>query len=133
MKIVNVMLLVMVLIISGCTQASVASNNISVLADDFRINRRIVFYNSWLGEYMLVIEGRCSLEVDDYDSQLELTCKIGDNEYNKHYLGLSGQVTYFAEQIEVADVDTYHYNVIFRPSTIIPDIDYDAKVDEEYE
>ena len=48
--------------LAGCERdADVASRNLSVAADMFEINRRIVFYNGITGEYMLVIEGLCAL------------------------------------------------------------------------
>jgi hypothetical protein len=36
---------------------------------------------------------------------------------------LSDNVTYFAEQLEGAEVGTYHYRVIFKPEVILPDVD----------
>ena len=115
------------LALSGCSQADTASRNISRAADQFEIERRIVFFNGITDTYLLSIEGLCSMTADNLDSQLEVTCKTGPTEYRKHYLGLSDNVSYFSEQIEGADVDPYHYKVIFRPSTIIPDIDLDVK------
>ena len=106
-------------------QADVASYNISKDADNFRINRRIVFYNGITDTYMLTIEGLCSLGNNDPLGKLTVTCKTGPNEYKKHFLGLSDNVTYFVEQLESADVSTYRYKVVFRPATIIPDIDLD--------
>ena len=112
----------------GCqSDASVASYNLSQDADMFRINRRVVFYNGITNEYILVVEGKCSIKADTTDKQLELTCKTSDTTYKKHFLGLSDNVTYFAEQIEPIQADPYHYRVIFRPSTIIPDIDLQVK------
>lgn len=108
---------------SGCTDADVASYNLSKAADQFQINRRIVFYNGVTGEYMLTIEGLCSLGNADPAKELSVTCKTGDASYKKHFLGLSDNVTYFAEQIDSAGVSKYFYKVIFKPSTIIPDID----------
>ena len=35
------------------------------------------------------IEGLCSINVDGLDSQLEVTCKVGDDEFKKHFLGIS--------------------------------------------
>lgn len=116
--------------LAGCdTDAKVASRNLSQAADMFEINRRIVFYNGITGEFMLNIEGRCSIEVDNQDKQLEVTCKTGDSEFKKHFLGLSDNVTYFAEQVEGAAASKYHYRVVFKPQSIIPDIDVrgDAK------
>ena len=110
-----------VALISGCSRdASVASHNISEAADNFQINRRIVFYNGITDKYMLTIEGKCSIEVDP--KKLAVTCKTGDTTYKKHYLGISDNVTYFVEQLESAGVDTYHYKVVFKPESIIPDI-----------
>lgn len=109
-------------IASGCTtDAQVASHNISKAADMFQINRRIVFYNGITNSYMLAIEGRCSIEPTD--KKLMVTCKTSPTTYKKHYLGLSDNVTYFAEQLEDADVSTYRYKVIFKPVSIVPDVD----------
>jgi len=71
---------------------------------------------------MLSIEGRCSIEADAADNQLEVTCKTGPDEYKKHFLGLSDNVTYFVEQLGSAQVDVYHYEVIFKPESIVPDV-----------
>lgn len=106
----------------GCTDAEVASRNLSQAADNFEINRRIVFYNGITGDYILNIEGRCSLR--DQGNQLEVTCKRNSREYIKHFLGLSDNVTYFAEQIGTADVSVYHYRVTFKPQVILPDVDF---------
>lgn len=102
--------------------AKVASYNISKAADNFEIDRRIVFYNGINGEYMLTIEGRCSIE--DQTTQLEVTCKVGPNAFKKHFLGLSDNVTYFAEQQETADVSVYHHRITFKPQSILGDIDF---------
>jgi len=106
----------------GCSDADVASRNLSQDADMFKIVRRVVFYNGITGEYILTVEGRCSINVDSVDKQLELTVKTGENTYKKHFLGLSDNVTYFAEQMENSPVDVYHYKVIFKPSVIAPTI-----------
>ncbi len=102
--------------------AAVASRNLSRAADMFEIDRRVIFYNGITGEYLLSLEGRCSIE--DQGNQLEVTCKTGPDAYKKHFLGLSDNVTYFAEQLEAKDVSVYHYRVIFKPQTIIPDVDF---------
>ncbi|MFE5790641.1 beta-sandwich lipoprotein [Rhodococcus erythropolis] len=103
------------------TDADVVSENLSKAADQFEIERRIVFFNGITDTYLLTIEGRCS--IDDDGNQLEVTCKTAGNEYKKHFLGLSDNVSYVAEQIESANVSADHYRVIFKPEVIIPDID----------
>lgn len=109
---------------NGCTDADIASENLSKAADQFEIDRRIVFYNGITSEYMLTIEGRCSLGNYDPTNQLTVTCKVGADSYKKHFLGLSDNVTYFVEQMESKKVSAYHYKVIFKPQSIIPDIDF---------
>lgn len=121
-----VVLIALLLVSTGCSDADVASQNLSTKADNFEITRRIVFYNGITGQYILVIEGLCSLGNYDENGELSVTCKTGQSTYKKHYLGLSDNVTYFAEQIESQPVDVYHYKVIFRPETIIPDFDLDT-------
>ena len=111
--------------LSGCQwqrDADVASHNLSYKADAFQINRRIVFYNGITDKYILKIEGFCSIHKDNKDNQLEVTCKVGPNQYKKHYLGISDNVTYFVEQINCKNVSTYHYSVLFKPATIVPDL-----------
>ena len=103
------------------SDADVASENLSKDADNFKILRRVVFYNGISGEYILQIEGYCSLGNDDPQYKLTVTCKVGDGQFKKHFLGLSDNVTYFAEQIESAGVSTSHYKVIFKPTSIVPD------------
>ncbi len=112
------------LMLSGCfdTDANVASRNLSKAADMFEIHRRVVFYNGINGEYMLSIEGACSLDLSR-GNVVTVTCMTGPEEFKKHYLGLSDNVTYFAEQVDSANVSRYRYKVIFKPLTIIPDID----------
>lgn len=111
---------------AGCqSEADTASTNISTAADKFDVYRRVVFYNGITDKYILVIEGLCSLGNYDAQGELSVTCKTGPNEYVKHYLGRSDNVTYFAEQRKPLAVDPYHYKVIFRPSEIIPDIEVD--------
>lgn len=82
MKKILFALFVLAFLLAGCSQADVASSNVSKAADNFEINRRI-----------------------------------------KHYLGLSDNVTYFAEQLDPAPVNVWNYRVIFRPTTIIPDVE----------
>ncbi len=110
-------------VVACSPEADVASENLSKEADMFRVDRRIVFYNGITGEYMLTIEGKCSLGNYDSSGQLTVTCKTGPQEYKKHFLGLSDNVTYFAEQVESVGVSVYRYKVIFNPGTLIPDIE----------
>ena len=113
----------------GCDDADIASKNLSKAADNFEIMRRVVFYNGITDKYILTIEGRCSI-YDNGRGQLEVVCKTSDSDYKKHFLGLSDNVTYFAEQLEGVDVSVYHYRVTFKPQAIVPDIDFRGSTEE---
>lgn len=122
-----IVLIMILMMVAGCdSPADVASRNLSTSADQFQISRRVVFYNGITGEYILSIEGLCSLGNYDQYRELSVTCKVGPNAFKKHFLGLSDNVTYFAEQIEPSAVDTYHYKVLFRPEEILPNLELDT-------
>lgn len=109
--------------LSACSSdADVVNHNITKDADNFKVNRRVVFFNAIKGEYLLSIEGFCSIDPGDAN-RMTVTCKTGEEEYKKHFLGKSDNVTWFAEQISSQNVSSDHYRVVFRPTVIIPDIE----------
>lgn len=115
-------------LLAACERdAQVASRNLSKAADMFEITRRITFYNGITDTYILVIEGRCSLEIGALKHTV--TCKISPTEFVKHYLVRSDNVTLFAEQIKTADVSVFHHRVIFKPQVIIPNVDFRGDAD----
>jgi hypothetical protein len=108
--------------LAGCTdEADTVSHNLSKSADNFEVQRRVVFFNGITDKYLLTMEGLCS--ITDEGDQLEATCKVGDGLYKKHFLGLSDNVSYFVEQTDAKFEDPYHYKVVFRPESIIPNVD----------
>lgn len=109
---------------SCASDADVASRNLSRAADQFEVTRRVVFYNGITGDYILTIEGLCSLGNSDSSRRMTVTCKTGAAAYKKHFLGLSDNVTFFAEQLDGSPASIYHYRVIFKPKTLLPDIDF---------
>ncbi len=127
----KILLVITVLLItlsmSACTPADQVSDNLSKEADHFNILRKVVFYNGITDEYMFAMEGYCSIEADTVDNQLEVTCEVGKDEYEKHFLGLSDNVTYMVLQLETANVSAYHYKIYFRPQTLIPSIELDVE------
>lgn len=123
--------LALALVLTACGQESdTVSHNLSKDADNFKIDRRVVFFNGITDKYLLVIEGRCSLGNNDKGGSLTVTCRTGQNVYKKHFLGLSDNVSYFVEQTEEAYADAYHYKVVFRPTAIVPDIELRTNTDK---
>lgn len=123
MKKIIFLMIILSFVFVGCDDAQVASHNNAKASDNFEIERRIVFFNGITDNYLLEIEGRCSINADTMDAQLEVICKTGDEQYKKHFLGLSDNVAYFVEQLESNFASAYHYRVTFKPQVIIPDVD----------
>jgi uncharacterized lipoprotein NlpE involved in copper resistance len=122
-KLLATILGVTAFVMVGCTnEADVVNENLSKSGDSFEVQRRIVFFNGITDKYLLTVEGLCSLDLTS-DRAMKVTCKVGKDEYKRHYLGLSDNVSYFVEQTEAKKEDPFHYKVIFRPESIIPDID----------
>lgn len=116
--------LTLVLGATACTsEADTASDNVSKAADHFQVNRRIIVINGITDKYLMVITGACSINIDD-PKNLVTTCKTGPGEYKKFYAGLSDNVTYTVEQGSSSKVSGYHYKIVFRPSELIPDVDF---------
>ncbi|UJD21165.1 hypothetical protein SEA_SORORFAGO_68 [Mycobacterium phage SororFago] len=109
--------------LSACSSdADVTSENLSKAADNFEVNRRIVFFNGITDKFLLEIQGRCSIEPDTASKKLDVTCKTGDG-FKKHFLGLSDNVSYFVEQVDAKNVSDDFYQVNFKPQSIVPDIE----------
>lgn len=112
---------VAVLGLTSCaSDAERASQNISTAADNFEVNRLIVGINGITDEVLFSVEGRCSIT---RDGDLVVTCKHGENDYRKHYLGLSDNVTYVSTQLDGIDVSVYHTRIILKPQNIVPNFD----------
>ena len=126
-KLLLVALGAVALLAAGCSsQADTASRNLSTAADNFEVQRRIVFVNGITDNYLLEVEGRCSLGNYDTDKRMSVTCRTGPDAYIKHFVGLSDNVTFVAEQLESLDVSVYRTRVIFRPTTIVPAFELDV-------
>jgi NADH:ubiquinone oxidoreductase subunit len=112
------------LFLAWCTDADVASHNLSKKADYFEIPRRIVFYNGITSEYILEIEWYCSLWTSTQTTldEIYIICKDW-NWYKKHFLWLSDNVTYVVEQLDDSVVSSSHYKIIFKPSAILPSME----------
>src|SRR5690606_34346315 len=81
----------------GCTSdADKASRNLSTAAEQFEVQRSIVGINGITDEILFEVEGRCSIE---RDGDLVVTCKHGPEDFRKHYVGLSDNVTFIATQL----------------------------------
>lgn len=107
--------------LTGCmSDADKASENISTAADNFEVQRLIVGINGITDEVIFSVEGRCSIT---RDGDLVVTCKHGEGDFRKHYVGLSDNVTWVSTQLDGIDVSEYHTRIVLKPQNILPDFD----------
>ena len=131
-KIMYILLLVVIMMtsITGCSwedEADVASRNISKEADNFNVYRKLKVINNQSDEILLEFEGWCSIKKDNTDNQLEVTYRVGENEYYKDFVGLNDRVTYLVTQIDGSNVDKYHYLWLYHSNgDLIPIEIHDA-------
>lgn len=110
------------LLLTGCNDADTVSYNISQESDKFNVKRRITFINLRTGDYLFSMTGLCSIQggSGSLNDELEVICKTGEDEYQKHLLYLAEETTYVVEQLDFSEVSKYDYEFIFRPEAIIP-------------
>lgn len=108
-------------VLSGCTQAERANYNISKQADNFNIVRRVTVIDCITGDVLFQMSGKLSIYADTTDDQLEIT--VEDNgTYQKHIIGLSDNVTYVVEDLNLGanEVSNYQYQINFNPKMWLP-------------
>ena len=113
-------------ILAGCgSQADTVSKNISVEAEKFNVQRRIVGVNGITDKIEFVVEGRCSVEGDGLGNlnALIVTCKHGPKDYRKHYVGMSDNMFFISTQLKGIPVSEYRTKIVLKPQGIVPDLD----------
>lgn len=108
------------ILLSACSKADRISYNVSREADDMNIVRKVTVINAIQGEILYQMTGRMSIHADSSDQQLEIVAEAENGGYEKHFIGLSDNVTYIVEDITGADVSDTKYQLIFNPKMIIP-------------
>lgn len=120
-KILAVLLSVpLVFMLSGCSEASKVSHNLSLEADNFNDVLQVTVINCLQGDVLFQMTGKMSITADTSDNQLEVVVEDEKGEYKKHFIGLSDNVTYVVEDITAGDVSKYKYTLNFNPEMWIP-------------
>jgi hypothetical protein len=105
----------------GTSDAEMANKNMTTAADNFEVTRHIVGINGITDKYLFEVVGKCSIK--DQGNQLEVLCKEANNQYKKYMMGISDNVTYMVTPLDNTDVSVTHTRVIFKPETLIPEIE----------
>lgn len=119
--IATIMILTICICLTGCREASRASYNVSKQADNFNIVRQVTVIDCINGDVMFQMTGKMSVYADTEDNQLEVIVEDGGT-YTKHIIGLSDNVTYVVEDLNLGsnDVSKYHYTINFNPKMWVP-------------
>ena len=113
-------IIVMCLILTGCSEAERVSYNLSKESDYFNQVRQVTVINCIQGDVLFQMTGKISITADTADHQLEIIVEDEYGRYKKHFIGLSDNVTYVVEDITADNVDKYKYTLNFNPKMWLP-------------
>ena len=119
--IIIVIAIIMIFTFTACTEADRVSYNLSKQADNFNIVRQLTVINCIEGDVLFQMTGKLSIYADSTANQLEITVE-DDGTYVKHFVGLSDNVTYVVEDLNLCanEVNKYKYTLNFNPNMWIP-------------
>lgn len=102
------------------TEAQKVSYNLSLEADNFNVVRQLTVINCLEGDVLFQMTGKMSITADRADNQLEIIVENEDGTYKKHFVGLSDNVTYVVEDLDLNNVSKYRYTLNYNPKMWIP-------------
>lgn len=103
----------------GCRQSKMASYNLSKEADSFNVVRELTVINALQGDVLFTMVGKLSI-ANSSTNELEVIVEDEHGNYQKHFIGLSDNVTYIVEQKDFKDVENYKYTLNYNPKMWIP-------------
>lgn len=109
-------------VLTGCSEAARVEYNLTEEADNFNVVRQLTVINCLQGDVLFQMTGKMSITADTDDNQLEIIVENDDGTYAKHFVGLSDNVTYTIEDLNLGenDVEKYKYTLNFNPKMWIP-------------
>lgn len=119
-RIISLLLLTLISFsLVGCSEAERVSQNLTQEADNFNVIRQVTVIDCITGDTLFQVRGKISIQADSADNQLEIISEE-NKQYKKHFIGLSDNVSYVVEQLDVKDVDNYKFTINYNPKMWIP-------------
>jgi len=109
-------------LLAGCdSEADRVNYNLTKQADNFNVVRQLTVINCIEGDVLFQMTGKMSITADVDDNQLEILVEDGGT-YVKHFVGLSDNVTYIVEDLNLGAnaVSKYRYTLNFNPNMWLP-------------
>ena len=114
-KVIAIALMTIMLlgILTGCSEADKVNANISKQDEYFGCERRVTVYNARTDNIIMYIEGFINID-NNTSSELVVTAKVGSDTYKKNYVYLNDYTLYVVEDISGTHTDPYHYKIYFH-------------------
>lgn len=113
--------------LAGCaSDADTVNQNISTDAEQFKVQRQFVFYNSITNTYIASVTGKCSVDAADLSQTITFTCKVGKDKYIKDYFKNADNVTWFLLQSKPVAESNYNFHIVLKPSAVIPNLEVET-------
>ena len=109
-------------LLAGCdSEADRVNYNLTKQADNFNVVRQLTVINCIEGDVLFQMTGKMSITADTDDNQLEIIVEDSGT-YVKHFVGLSDDVTYIVEDLNLGAnaVSKYRYTLNFNPNMWLP-------------
>lgn len=118
------LLLVSSLMARGCggySDTDRVTYSLTQQANNFNVVRQLTVINCFDGDVLFQMTGKMSIAIDTLNNQLEIIVEE-DGTYMKHFVGLSDNVTYVVEDLNLGnnEVSKYKYTLNFNPKMWIP-------------
>lgn len=114
-----IILILVLIVLCGCTESNRVSNNIRKQADNFNVTRRISVINARSDKPVFELIGNFSLQ-NNANNELEIIVEVENGKYKKHFIYLNEWTMYVVEDVSGAYVDKYHYEINYLPKMIVP-------------
>ena len=114
-----VLVILMVLALCGCDEASRVSYNVGKEADNFIVTRRITVFNIRTDTVLMQMTGKMSLQ-NNSSNELVVLVEVEKGTYQKHFIYLNEYTMYTVEDLNGTEVSPYSYELEFLPQTLQP-------------
>ena len=108
------LMVLLCMILSGCTEANKATRQVQIRADSFNVARRIIVINTRTDSVLYEIISTSSLS-NSNNGELQITSLVGENKYKLDYVYLNSNISYIVQDVSDIYTDPYHYEFNILP------------------
>lgn len=101
------------LIFSGCTPAEQKSYQLSLNADNFNTPRQLIITNSRTDRVTLQLVGTFSIQEEN--NSINVICKTSDDTYEKHFYQITEWTPYFVRDLSNTGIGLYETFITYYP------------------